>query len=100
MRPMRRALQIARFTRKAGALPQAVVVTFDRLYAVTRDQGDIGIFVRLTELALEFSLKDVATLASALEASAKSVPHGCYPLAVKAAWDLGARIYQRLKDPV
>jgi hypothetical protein len=97
--PIHRALQIARFTSKSGTKPQNVVDTFERLYTATRDQEDIAILAQLAELALEFRLKDAATLAPQLEASAEAVPHGSYPIAVKSAWDLAARLYQSLKDP-
>ena len=97
--PMHRALQIAHLTSKAGTKPQNVVDTFHRLCTATRDQGEIGIFVQLAELALEFRLKDAATLAPELESAAKAIPHGGYPIAVKSAWDLAAHLHQSLRDP-
>ncbi len=97
--PIHRALQVVRLALKAGTRPQSVTDTFDRLYAATRDQGEIGIFVKLAELALEFDLRDAATLAGHLEAAAKAPSPGIYPISVKSAWDLAARLYQRLKDP-
>jgi hypothetical protein len=30
---------------------------------------------------------------------ARAIPHGSYPIAVKSAWDLAARLYHSLKDP-
>jgi hypothetical protein len=97
--PIHRALQLVRFTSKAGTKPQKVIDAFNCIYTVAFDQNDIGIFVQLVELALEFRLKDTAILAHELEAAAKAVPHGNYPIAVKSAWDLAARLYQSLKDP-
>jgi len=97
--PMHRALQIVRLTTKPANRPAKVIAAFERLYAAVRDQGDIGIFVQLAELALEFRVMDAATIAPELEAAAKATPHGAYPIAVKSAWDLAARLYQSLKDP-
>lgn len=91
--PMHRALQIAWLTTKATNRPQRVIDTFNRLYNTVRAAGDVGILVHLAKLALEFHLKDPAVLAAELEQAAKAVPHGTYPMAVKAAWDLAARLY-------
>jgi hypothetical protein len=95
--PTHRALQIAWLTTKASNRPQRVIDTFNRLYDAVRAAGDVGILVHLANLALEFRLKDPAVLALELEQAAKGVLHGTYPMAVKAAWDLAARLYH--KDP-
>ncbi|MDR3488434.1 MAG: hypothetical protein P4M05_26475 [Bradyrhizobium sp.] len=97
--PMHRALQIAWLTTKATSRPQRVIDNFDRLYTSVRDRGDVGILVHLARLALQFRLKDAAALAPELEQAAKAVPHGSFPMAVKSAWDMAARLYDSLKDP-
>jgi hypothetical protein len=79
-------------TTKAANRPQRVIDTFNRLYNTVQDAGEIGILVHPAKLALEFRLKDAAALAPELEQAAKAVPHGTYPMAVKAAWDFAARL--------
>lgn len=96
--PTHRALQIAWLTTKATNRPQRVMDTFNRLYDKVRNTGDVGILVHLANLALEFHLKDAMVLAPELERVAKAVPHGSYPMAVKAAWDLAARLYHNAPE--
>lgn len=96
--PTHRALQIASLTTKAANRSQRVIDTFNRLYDTVGDAGDIGILVHLARLALEFRLKDAAALAPELEQAAKAIPHGTYPMAVKAAWDLAARLYHNAPE--
>ncbi|MGE4482447.1 DUF7380 domain-containing protein [Acidocella sp.] len=93
--PLHRALQIAWLTTKRTGRPQNVIDTFNRLYDMTRSQGEIGILVHLAKLAIEFDLKDRMTVASELEASANANPLEKFPLAVKAAFDLAAGLYHK-----
>jgi hypothetical protein len=97
-KPIHRALQVARFTTKPDRRPRKLLDTFTRLYDAVRESGDVGVFVQLAELALEFGLRHASVIAPELETIAEAAPHGTYPVAVKSAWDLAARLYHSLKD--
>jgi hypothetical protein len=95
---LQRAMQIATATTKRSKRPEKVRTAFGLLYAAAREHRDVSVFVSVAELALSFGLRKPAEAAPELEVIAASVPADTYPLAVKRAWDLAARLYHKLNN--
>jgi hypothetical protein len=95
---LERAMQIATASTKRTKRPEKVGRAFEALYAAARDRRDVSAFVDATNLAFVFGLREFAVAAKELEAVAAASPVGTYPLAVKKAWDLAARLYNKLNN--
>jgi hypothetical protein len=93
-----RAMQIAKGSTARNKRPPKVALTFEAMHAAARDGKDIWSFVSIIDLGLDYGLRQPAIAAPELEALAGIIPHGTYPIAVKRAWDLAARIYHNLND--
>jgi hypothetical protein len=90
---VQRALQIANATTKRTKRPARLLAVFDSIYQTTRNSPDIATFTSLADFGIAFGLRQPNAVASELEAAARAVSHGTYPMAVKQAWDLAARLY-------
>jgi hypothetical protein len=95
---MHRAMLLSKLSTSRNRRPPRVAETFEVLYRAAREQGDVTTFVRLTDIALEYSLREANVAAADLEAVASSTPVGTFPIAVKMAWDLAARLYHNVGD--
>ena len=95
---LRRAMQIAAASTKRTKRPAIVGKTFEELYAAARAQLDVATFTSAAELALLFGLRQPQIVAGELEAMAASSPADTYPIAVKKAWDMAARLYNNLGE--
>jgi hypothetical protein len=95
---LQRAMQVADATTKRTRRPEKVGSTFEAFYAAARKHHDVSSYVDAAELALWFGLRKPDVAAAELEDMANSVPPGTFPLAVKKAWDLAARLYHNLND--
>ncbi|HUN99048.1 MAG TPA: hypothetical protein VMU69_22805 [Bradyrhizobium sp.] len=95
---LQRAMQIAQATTKRTRRPEKVERTFETFYVAAWEHRDVSSFVSAAELALWYGLRKPDVAAAELEAVAASVPAGTFPLAVKRAWDLAARLYEKLND--
>jgi hypothetical protein len=95
---VQRALQIANATTKRTKRPARLLTMFESIYNATRDPPDIATFTSLADLALAFGLRQPNAVAPELEAAAGAISIGTYPMAVKRAWDLAARLYNNLGD--
>lgn len=92
---LERGLQIAYATNKKGVIPERVKDALQSLYKCATIEKAYVAFHRTAELALYYSLIEVAQIASDAEALAVAA-NGQYPIAVKAVWDLAAHLYERL----
>jgi hypothetical protein len=95
---LQRAMQIATASTKRTRRPENVGRAFEALYAAARDQLDVSAVVNASDLALSFGLREPAVVAVELEAVATASPAGTYPMAIKSAWDLAARLYNNLHN--
>ncbi len=95
---LHRAMQIAKGSTARNKRPPKVADTFDAIHAAARDAKDIWSFVSITDLGLDYGLRQAAIAAPELEVLAGMIPHGTYPMAMKRAWDLAARLYHNLND--
>lgn len=93
---MHRGMLMAKDSTSRKKRPPRVAETFEALNAAAREQNDIWTFVSLTELALDYPLRQPVIAAADLEAFASSIPVGTYPPAVKRAWDLAAQLYHNI----
>lgn len=95
---LHRAMQIANGSTARNKRPTKVAKTFEAMHTAAWDAKDIGSFVSITDLGLDYGLRQPAIAAPELEALAGIIPHGTYPMAMKRAWDLAARLYHNLND--
>jgi len=91
-----RALQMARLTKRRAKWPEQLTDAFTSLYEATRTVELVGMFVSLARLALEFHLRTPLEIATQAEALATASTTTTYPIAIKAAFDLAAQLYQNL----
>jgi hypothetical protein len=95
---LHRAMQIAKDSTARNKRPPKVAQTFEAMHAAACTAKDIWSFVSITDLGLDYGLRQPAIAARELEALARTIPLGTYPMAVKRAWDLAARLYHNLND--
>lgn len=95
---LHRAMHIAKASTSRNKRPPKVAHAFDTMRAATKNSKDIEAFVRLTTLGLDYNQHQPATAALELEELASNAPLQTYPISVKKAWDLAARLYHNLKD--
>ena len=95
---MRRAIQIANATTRRTKRPEKVGQTFETLYMAAQSQLDISTFVTAVDIAWSFGLRQPNAAVVEIETIAATVPASTYPLAVKRAWDLAARLHHNLNN--
>jgi hypothetical protein len=95
---LHRAMQVAKDSTARNKRPLKVAQIFEAMHTAARDAKDIWTFVSIIDLGLDYGLRQPAAAAQELEALAGTIPHGTYPMAVKRAWDLAARLYHNSND--
>jgi hypothetical protein len=95
---LHRAMLLAKDSTARNKRPPKVAQTFEAMHAAALAAKDIWTFVGIIDLGLDYGLRQPAIAAQELEALAGTIPHGTYPMAVKRAWDLAARLYHNLDD--
>lgn len=96
--PMHRAMQVAKTSTARNKRPPKVATTFEVLYAAAHEQQEVWAFVTLADFAIDYGLRQPAEVAAELEAFTSVIPVGTHPTVVKRAWDLAARLYEKLND--
>jgi hypothetical protein len=99
---LQRGLRISYQTRKKdargrAALHDGLVSLLHQLYELAKQQSAHILFLRTAELALDYRLLESAVVAPDSELVAATGSQDV-PLAAKTVWDLGARLYEEMKN--
>lgn len=95
---LERALKIGYSTRRKRQQPERTSIALRSLYRRACDMAELGVFVRVAELGIGYSLLEPRSVAADAEALSSRATPDHYPLHIRATLDLAARLWAQIGD--